>query len=76
MYILLSIGSRPAGEGIGSVIIWALTVIAALGLMYGVLELMAHFHRKKEEEQEKKSDGSFPAVLDREIRKRDSEDDK
>ncbi len=78
-YILLAVSDRPASEGFGSVIVSALLALAALALMYGVLEFMNYRHKKKSGEDEQKPSepprqASFRQVLDRKMKEKEEKD--
>lgn len=58
--IIAAIGSRPAGDGLGSVVMSALTALAVMALIYGVLELMNHVNKKKNDENKQQPPPAEP----------------
>ena len=83
-FVMMSPGSRPAGEDIGGFIMSALLTIFTLALIYGVLVLIDRRYKKNHPEGEKKEEPekkehtymSFPEVLSDEIKKNGDNNDK
>ncbi len=80
-YILLSLGDKPAAEGIGGVISSALLALGTLALIYLVLVAIDRYHKKhgsgdNDSTQQMPPDSgsdSFRKVLTEEIKKKDEE---
>ena len=78
--ILMSLGDKPAAEGIGGVISSALLAAGTLALIYLVLVLIDKYHKKHSTDEQDKpasppesTEESFRKVLTDEIKKKDEE---
>ena len=73
--ILLSIGDKPAAQGIGDVLMWLLMVVGVLALIYAVLAVMDRVYKKKggsdmrDDSADKPGAKTFPHMLSEELKK-------
>ena len=80
-YVLMSLGDKPAAEGLGGVVSSALLVLGALALIYLVLVAIDRYHKKHGGEDDAgqqsgkggNNGDSFRKVLTEEIKKKDEE---